>query len=244
MITRAGAFQASSTFADVNILRVLGLEADFAKFVGGNFLCALAVWANDTDQALRHNAIECGNEVVRLDTHVDEAADDVRDVVGVNGCENKVPGESGLNSNLRGFLIADFADHDLVRIVTQDRAQPAGESKALLFVDRDLRDTAKLILHGIFNGDDLVFVGLDFVYGRVKRGGLAGTRGTSNEHHAVRFADVAAEASHFFLRKANDVKTQALEFFGQSFLVEDAELGNIQVTQHLNAGDDGRMPVF
>src|SRR5882724_5822352 len=122
MITRAGAFQASGTFADVRILPVLGLESGFAKLVPGDFLCALAVRADDTDQTLRHDAIKSGNEVVWLDTHVDKAADDVGDVVRMNGCENQVPSKSGLNSDLRGFLIADFADHDFVGIVPQDSA--------------------------------------------------------------------------------------------------------------------------
>ena len=142
----------------MRILRVLGLESGFAKLVPGDFLYALAVRTDDTDQALRHDAIKSRNEIVWLDTHVDKTADDIGDVVRMNGCKNQVPGKCGLNSDLRGFLIADFTDHDFVRIVSQDRAQPAGESKALLFVDWNLRNATKLIFHGIFNGDDLVFV--------------------------------------------------------------------------------------
>jgi len=45
-----------------------------------------------------------------------------------------------------GFRVADLADHDLVRVVPQDRAQPAGEAEALLLVHRDLQHAGELIL--------------------------------------------------------------------------------------------------
>jgi hypothetical protein len=38
----------------------------------------------------------------------------------MNRGEDKVTRERRLNRDLRGFLVADFADHDLVRIVTQN----------------------------------------------------------------------------------------------------------------------------
>jgi len=36
-------------------------------------------------------------------------------------------GETCLHRDLRGFEIADFTDHDHVRVLTQDGAQGAGE---------------------------------------------------------------------------------------------------------------------
>jgi hypothetical protein len=43
----------------------------------------------------------------------------VEDVVGVDGGEDEVAGESGVDGDLRGFLIADFADENFVGIVAQ-----------------------------------------------------------------------------------------------------------------------------
>ena len=101
--------------------------------------------ANDAHQPLRQDAIQRGNEIVRLDAHVDETADDVGHVVGVDGGEHQVAGERGLNGDLRGFLVANFADHDLVRVVAQNRAQAARERQALFLVHRNLGDAADLI---------------------------------------------------------------------------------------------------
>jgi len=60
----------------------------------------------------------------------------------------------------RGFLVANFANHDLVWVVAENRAQTAGEGQTFFFVDGNLGDAAKLVLDGIFDGDDFVFVGL------------------------------------------------------------------------------------
>src|SRR5262249_1105852 len=148
-------------------------------------------------------------------------------------------GERRLNGDLRRLLVADFADHDFVWVVAQDGAQAAREGQALLLVHGNLRDTAKLILDGIFDGDDLVFVSLDFVDGRVKRGGLTGASGTGDQDHAVRLANVAAETAHLFLGKANNVKRKALEFLGKRFFVEDAENSVFAVA----GGHDGNAEV-
>ena len=47
-------------------------------------------------------------------------------VVGVHRGEHQVAGERGVDGNLRRFGVADFAHHDLVGIVTQNRTQVRG----------------------------------------------------------------------------------------------------------------------
>src|SRR5579863_1204710 len=123
--------------------------------IPGRLLAMFTVHANQT---LGENAVQGGNEVVRLDADVQEAPENVDHVVGVNGGEYQVAGEGGVDGDLGGLLIADFADHDLIRIVSQDGAKAAREGEPLLFVDGDLGDALELIFDGIFDGDDLVFV--------------------------------------------------------------------------------------
>ena len=71
--------------------------------------------------------------------------------------EHKMACQGRLNGNLRRFWVADFADHDLVGVVPQDRAQPARKRQSLLFVDGNLGDPAELIFDRVLNRDDLVF---------------------------------------------------------------------------------------
>ena len=127
--------------------------------------------------------------------------------------ENEVAGERRLDGNLRGFLVADFADHDFVGIVAQDGTQAARKGEPLLFIHGNLGDTAQLVLDGIFDGDNFVFVALDLVDGGIECGGFSGARGTCDQDHAIGFADVAAEAASLFVRKTNHVQSKAGEFF-------------------------------
>jgi hypothetical protein len=61
-----------------------------------------SVW-RDGLQALGDDAVEGGDEVVGVDAHVHEAADDVEHVVGVHGGEHQVAGERRLDGDLGGL---------------------------------------------------------------------------------------------------------------------------------------------
>ena len=172
---------------------------------------------------MRQDAVQRGDKVVGLDAHIDKAADHVRHVIGMNGSENQMAGKRRLNCDLRRLLVANFADHDLVRVVPQDGPQTAGKSEAFFFVDGNLCDAANLIFDGVFNGDELVVVALDFVDGRVQSGGLAGTRRARNQDHAVRLVNVAPETVEFLGRKADHVQSQVGKFLGKCFFVEHAK---------------------
>ncbi len=167
-----------------------------------------AVLADGAHQALGQDAVERGDEVVGLDAHVEEAAQHVDHVVGVDGGEDKVAGERGVDGDLRRLLVANFADQDLVGVVAQNGAQAAREGEALLLVDGNLRDAANLVFDRIFDGDDLVFVALDLVERGVERGGFAGAGGPGDQHHAVGLANVAAEAAQIFFGEAHHVERE------------------------------------
>ena len=110
------------------------------------------------------------NEVIGLDAHVDETADNVGDVVGVDGSEDEVTGECGLNGDFSAVSRWSRTSPTMVilsGVVAQYRTQsPRREGQTLFLVDRNLRDAANLVFDRVFDGDDFVFVGLDFVYAR------------------------------------------------------------------------------
>src|SRR5271170_6109542 len=234
-IAAAGTFQAAGTFVERNLGPFDGIEAGLFQNFGSVLDLFFAIFADDANQALREDAIQRGDEIVGFDAHVDEAADDVRAVVGVHGGEDQVAGERGVDGDLRGFLVANFADHDFIGVVTQDGAQAAGKGEAFLFVDGNLGDAADLIFDGIFDGDDFVFVVFDFVDGGVERGGFAGAGGSSDQDHAVGFLNVTAEAGFVWAVEADDIESQVTEFFAEGFFVEDAEDGVFAV----DGGHDG-----
>src|SRR5216683_5825947 len=117
MIPSARAFQAAGALGKRDVSPDRRIEPRFFQLFQRKPPGLLAVRANHADQALRHDAIERGDKVVGFDAHVDETADDVGHVVGVDSGENEVAGKRRLDGDLRGLLVADFADHDLVRVV-------------------------------------------------------------------------------------------------------------------------------
>src|SRR5215471_3972000 len=150
----------------------------------------LAVQADVAHEALREHAVQGRDELVGLDAHVQEAAEHVDDVVGVDRREDQVPRQRRVDRDLRRLVVADLADHDLVGVVPQDRPQPARERQPLLLVDRDLRDPPELVFDRVLDRDDLVLDRLDLRERGIQRRRLARPGGPGDEHHAVRLADV------------------------------------------------------
>ncbi len=109
VVTGSRALQATTAFGEDKIHPLGRIKASFAQFLRRKFLRAFAIFTDYTNQALSHDAVQSRDEIVRLDTHVDEAADNVGDVVGMDGSEHQVAGQGGLNGDLSGFLVADFA---------------------------------------------------------------------------------------------------------------------------------------
>ena len=98
-------------------------------------------------------------------------------------------GERGLHGDLRGFRVADFADHDHVGVLADDGAQSVGETKTDLRFDLNLIDAAQLVFDRIFDGDNFFAGIVDFFQRAVKRRRLAAARRARNENHAVGLGD-------------------------------------------------------
>jgi hypothetical protein len=62
-----------------------------------------------------------------------------------------VAGLRRLDCDIRGFFIADLADHNDVRILAQKRAQRDGKGEASLLAHADLIDAGKLDFSRIFD---------------------------------------------------------------------------------------------
>src|SRR5258708_2018426 len=86
MIASAPAFDAALPFIEGNVAPFLRIQAVILQFRFGVDDAGLAVRTNDAYQPLRQNAVHGGNKIVRLHTHVQEAAEHVHHVVGVHRC--------------------------------------------------------------------------------------------------------------------------------------------------------------
>ena len=107
----------------------------------------------------------------------------------MQGRQHQVPGQRGLNGDLGGFAIADFAHQHYVRILAQDGTQAAGEGHLDFGVDLGLAYALQLILHRIFNGHDVALPGVEAAEGGVERRAFPGAGRTGDQDDAVRAGD-------------------------------------------------------
>src|SRR5437763_13477061 len=90
--------------------------------------------------------------------------------------------------------------------MSQNGSQASGKGQAFFLIDRNLGDAANLILDGIFNGNDLVFFGLDFIDCGIERCRFATSSRSRHQHHAVRFLDVTSKLSQIVFIETDNVE--------------------------------------
>lgn len=160
---------------------------------GGDVGAGPAGGTDAADEALGEDAVEGGGDEERFDAHVDEACDGAGGIVGVEGGEDLMAGEGGADGDFGGLGIADFADHDDIGILAEDGTEAGGEGEAAAGFDGDLGYAVELIFDGVFDGDDLLFGGIDSLQDGVEGGGFSRAGGAGGEEEAVGFADEGLE---------------------------------------------------
>ena len=183
-----------------------------------------AVRADPPTEALGQRALQHGGQEVGFDAHVDESADRADRVIGVQGGEDQVTGQSRAHGDLRCFAVADLSDEDDVRVLSQDVPQSRGEGQTALGIHGDLVDAGELVLDRVLDGNDLLAWVVELAEGGVERGRFARTGRTRHQHQPVRLGDEGVD--HVAKRL---VHAQRLEIKTQGALVEDSHHDRLAV---------------
>src|SRR5207244_5410141 len=107
-------------------------------------------------------------------------------VISVDGGKDQVAGERSLDGDLGRLQVADLADHDHVRVLAEEAAQPVGEGELDLRVHRGLGDALELVLDRVLDGHDVEVRPVDLAQRRIQRGGLAGPGRPGDQDDPVR----------------------------------------------------------
>ena len=110
-----------------------------------------------------------------------------------NVAEHQVPGQRCLDGDLRGLEITNFADHDDIGILAQNRPQRARERQFDPRAHLRLRDAVERVLDRVLDRHHVGRVARQPRQRRVQRRRLARSRGPGDEHDAVRLADQAVD---------------------------------------------------
>ena len=117
-----------------------------------------------------------GGEQERLDVHVEQTRDAADGVVRVQRAEDEVTGHGRANGDFGRFEVANFADHDDVRVLPQNVAQALGESEIDLRFHVDLRDARQPIFDRLFDRDDAALHRVDAAEETIERSRFAASR--------------------------------------------------------------------
>ena len=125
------------------------------------------------------------------------------------------------DGDFRRFPVADFADHDDIRVVPEDVPKARGERQTPLGVHRHLVDALKLILHRVLDRNHLDRRGVDLIESGVERCGLARARRPGDQDDAMGLSQTLVEPVKRLWIHAEVVKTdqggrpvQQAEFHG------------------------------
>src|SRR6185369_1836635 len=135
-----------------------------------------------------------------------EPANDIKNIVRMNGSEHQVTGECRLDGYLCGLWIPDLTYHYLVRIVSEDGAKSSCKGKSLFLIHGYLYDASKKIFDRIFNGDYLLFAGMYFCKCSIKGGSFPGTCRSCDEDHSVRFTYHFSETFDLMIRHSENIE--------------------------------------
>ena len=119
-------------------------------------------------------------------------------------------GERGLDRHFRGFVIANFADHDDIGVGAQKCPHRGGKIEANLGIHLHLAQAGLRDFHGIFSGPDLSIRGID----RAERGMqcrcFSRTGRTDTKNQAVRFIEQAAKFAQIARRHFQTIQRDRL----------------------------------
>jgi hypothetical protein len=87
----------------------------------------LAITAEAADEALGLREGEGVCQKVFFDPHAHEAGDGAQGVVGVQGGEDEVACEGGIDGGVGGLAITGFTDEDDVRVSTEQGTETVGK---------------------------------------------------------------------------------------------------------------------
>ena len=123
---------------------------------------------------MRHDRSDGGSHEKRLNTEIDQARHRRRGVICVQRTENKVTSETCVRSNARCLEVSNFANHDDVRRLAQNRAQGCRKGHPNLGIHLDLIDARHLILDRLFHCDDFAVWFVNVIETGVEGGGFSG----------------------------------------------------------------------
>jgi len=106
--------------------------------------------------------------------------------LGMQRGQHQMAGQRGMNGDMRGFGVADLADHDHVGVLADEGAHRGGKGEADRRLDLRLVDAGDFVFDRVFDGEDLAGRLVEDRKHGGQRRGLAAAGRPGHHDHAVR----------------------------------------------------------
>ncbi|OQA32513.1 MAG: hypothetical protein BWY57_01875 [Betaproteobacteria bacterium ADurb.Bin341] len=157
--------------------------------------------AKGTHQTLRHHPQQGGVDQVGRHPQIKQASNRRGRIVGVQGGQHQVPGQRGLDRHFSRFQIADFTDHDDVRILTHQGAHAIGKPQVDGVLHLHLVERSLDHFNRVFDRAYIDFGRRQLLQGGIKRGRLARSGRAGHQDDAVRHFRHLLPAGLILIRK-------------------------------------------
>ena len=141
-----------------------------------------------TYQSLGEYASEAGTEQEWLHPHINQPRHRTNGSIGMQCGHDQVAGQTRLHGNFCGFNIADFAHHDHIWVLAQNRPQPPGKGHVGLVVHLGLANAGQTVFNRVLYCKDIDSTAVKFGKRAVECGGFTGSGGSGNKKNTVGLA--------------------------------------------------------
>ena len=171
-------------------------SAGILEHLLGGVIFRGASFAVRTNEALSHDTIERARQKIRLEAHVQKSCHRTGSIVRVQGGKDEVTRQRRLHSDSRRLFVANLAHHDDVGVLAKNASQGAPERQTHSLVDLDLVDEVELILHRIFDRDNIKLRAAKKIERGVERRRLAASSRTRDQTKTMRLFQNLLEIRH------------------------------------------------
>ena len=144
-----------------------------------------AMRTDTAHQPLSYDTSQSGSYKERLYTHIDQSRDRACSIVGMQGTENQMACQCGVNADSGRFNVTNLTDHNYIRVLAQNAAQSVGKGQPCFIIDGYLIDAFNSIFDRIFNRNDVFIRIVDISERRIQRCRFTAAGGTCNKYDAI-----------------------------------------------------------
>ena len=164
--------------------------------------CPAAFAAKLAQQTLVQNQFHGGGDGRVVRAHNEQPLQHAFAGTGVQGRNDQMPGQRGPHGDVGGFLVANFADDEGLRVLPQQMPRGPGKIQPPRLVHFRLHDAGDDLFHRVFDGDDVASARFgQAAQAGVNRCGLPAARRAGEQQHSRRLAQKILQFRRRFVGK-------------------------------------------